>query len=48
MTKDSLVALLKLVTDLCPETLLKKLHLDITKIIKNKKNCLLTAGLWFL
>ena len=31
MTKDLLVAPLKLVTALCPETLLKKLNLDIGK-----------------
>ena len=50
MTKDLLVAPQKLLTTLYPETLLKKkLDLDIgKKIIKNKKNCLLTAGLCFL
>ena len=34
MTKDLLVAPLKLVIALCPETLLKKLHFDIAKNYK--------------
>ena len=38
MTKGLLVAPLKPVAAICPETLLKKLELDIgKKIIKNKK-----------
>ena len=49
MTKGLLVTPLKLVAAFFPETLLKKLDLDIgKKSIKNKKNCLLSAGLCFL
>ena len=49
MKKDLFVDSLQLVATLFPETLLKNLDLDISKkIIKNKKNCLLTVGLCFL
>ena len=47
MTKDLLVAPLKLVTAFCPETLLKNFTLTLPKIIKNKKNCLLLSSAFY-